>query len=76
MTLKKASSFSSSTFEWAKSGFQISPQESFNNKMEICRSCESFDKDGFSKSGKCNECGCSLVIKLMMKSSKCPLKKW
>lgn len=44
----------------------------YEEKIKICKSCESFDKEKF----KCKECGCFLGIKARVPFAKCPLKKW
>ena len=40
-------------------------------RYDICRQC-----DSFSSLKLCNECGCFMPLKVKIKSSSCPLKKW
>ena len=54
----------------------LPPKEQIKIKMEICKSCDSFDKDGFAGTGKCNACGCSVAMKIQMFTETCPLNKW
>jgi hypothetical protein len=57
----------------------------YNERLEICKGCESYDVEGVGCSLKgsqpcCNikngGCGCSLSIKLRSLSTDCPKKKW
>ena len=45
-----------------------------SKRLEICLKCP---KLGVSLlGGKCIECGCFLALKVIAKTSKCPLGKW
>ncbi len=60
-------------------------EEIYNERLEICKGCESFDTSGSGctipgTSPCCNinngGCGCSLSLKLRSLSTDCPKKKW
>lgn len=41
-------------------------------RIEICNRCNLFNKN----SGRCEECGCFITIKVKMDFEQCPLGKW
>jgi len=41
-------------------------------RMDICMVCPSWEHT----SNRCTECGCQMRVKVALKSSQCPLKKW
>lgn len=47
------------------------PEEIFNERYEICKSCPKLSNLGF-----CGECGCAMKVKCKVSTSKCPLNKW
>jgi hypothetical protein len=56
--------------------------EIYNERMEICRSCEYYDDNlehhnlPGGKIVTCIKCGCWLTAKAKMSLDSCPLKKW
>ena len=47
-------------------------EETYNSRMEVCKSCEQFDQ----KQKRCYMCGCFMENKMKFTSAKCPAKKW
>lgn len=41
-------------------------------RMSICRQCDQF----YAPLKTCNKCGCYMLAKTYIPSSKCPLNKW
>ena len=41
-----------------------------SERLNICNKCPEY------KDGLCSKCGCVMVLKVMLKSSKCPDDKW
>ena len=41
-------------------------------RMDICMVCPSWEHT----SNRCTECGCQMRVKVSLRSSECPLKKW
>jgi hypothetical protein len=74
--MDKAKSFTSSTSDWAKSGFKVVDQAMLEDRLSVCKKCEFWDRDAFAGTGKCQKCGCSTQAKLRMATSKCPIDKW
>jgi hypothetical protein len=58
--------------EHAKDGFKNVDDKIFNERIDICKSCEFYNKSY----NKCNVCGCFLDIKATWNSEKCPTGKW
>lgn len=58
------------TAKYVKSGFENCSQEEVNKRLSICNQCPHLDD------GRCNQCGCFVNIKAILKSSQCPLDKW
>lgn len=52
--------------------FKTVDQKIKQERLAICRSCESFD-NGFST---CRECGCYMPAKATFAAIECPLGKW
>ena len=46
------------------------PDQLYNERLEICRECEKLN------AGTCISCGCYVEIRAAMKKAKCPNKKW
>lgn len=61
-----------SVFNHAKDGFKKVDEEIFQKRLDICKTCELFDKD----QTRCKKCGCFLNIKASWSSEKCPIDKW
>ena len=56
----------------AKDGFKRASKEEQKRRFEICKACDRFDK----KQERCRECGCFMVVKVLLEVWHCPLKKW
>lgn len=69
-TIDKIKGFSSAMTRWAKSGFQTVDSKEYKNRIDICKSCEYFDK------GRCRICGCFMIAKCWLASEECPKQKW
>jgi hypothetical protein len=67
-----ATKFGKAAFGHAKDGFKKVDEETFKNRMDICKKCEYYN----AESDKCNNCGCFLKIKASWNSEKCPIDKW
>jgi hypothetical protein len=72
MTYDNIKNFTKSMYNHAKSGFQQVYPHVFDNRLNICNSCDRFN----IKNITCKECGCFLMIKARWASEKCPLDKW
>jgi len=66
----KANNLIKSIGYWGMAGMPISTQESYNNRMNACKSCEHF------KMPICGKCGCMMMVKARMATSECPIGKW
>lgn len=56
-------------------------EEVYNQRLEICKSCEFIDNKGDKcaipgTSPCCSSCGCSLSLKLRSLNTSCPEGKW
>ena len=69
--LQKAKNFASAIGGWAEGGFHKVTSETFQFRLQLCKSCEYWKPDAFLNTGKCGICGCS-VGKLYLPQSKCP----
>jgi predicted Zn-ribbon and HTH transcriptional regulator len=69
-------SLPSSIAKWTLEGFPVSSKDIFDERLNLCKSCDEWDENGFSGTGKCKKCGCSTQAKLRMATSKCPIGKW
>jgi len=69
---EKVANFAEALIDHAKTGFENVSEEEKNKRMEICKTCDKFDKS----TETCNLCGCHCNRKTAWKSSECPLKKW
>jgi hypothetical protein len=49
----------------------IVSQEVRNQRLNICKSCEKFNKISF-----CSVCNCFMPVKTWLLVSDCPIKKW
>lgn len=61
-----------STVEYISDGMTNVDEIEQNRRLEICRGCEHYDKEG----NRCFKCGCFLNFKTAMRSGKCPIDKW
>lgn len=62
----------SAAVNYVAQGLPNLPDEEFEKRMDICRSCSSYD----GEANKCTLCGCFLEIKARAGSSECPLGLW
>jgi hypothetical protein len=49
----------------------IADKEVQKQRLELCNTC-----DEKTALGRCKKCGCFVPIKVQIKTSSCPLKKW
>lgn len=42
------------------------------DRMKMCLQCEHF----FKPTRQCTKCGCFMPVKVRLKNSSCPVKKW
>ena len=47
-----------------------SPDELFQSRLELCRTCERLS------SATCQACGCFVEVRAAVKKQKCPYHKW
>jgi hypothetical protein len=64
-----------STSVWILGGMKKTPMEEVSHRLEICKTCEFYDPNGFIGTGKCMKCGCS-AAKIYMETALCPIGKW
>ena len=57
-------------FVWVKGGCKFSELAWY--RLSICFGCDWF----MPESNKCRKCGCHMVLKTKLKTSKCPINKW
>lgn len=60
----------------AKSGFKMVTNAQYEERTNICKSCEFWNPKAFNNTGQCTKCGCSTVAKLKLATEKCPIDKW
>lgn len=60
----------------AASGFKMVTDEQYEERKNICKSCEFWNKEAFAGTGQCTKCGCSTAAKLKLATEKCPVDKW
>ena len=73
---KQAKSLGRELGGWVNSGLTIVNQNQLNFRLQICKSCEFWNLNGFHGTGSCKKCGCSTQAKLRMATAKCPVNKW
>lgn len=56
------------TFELLKDN--LASEKTQNYRKSICSNCENY------KIFFCAKCGCSVILKIKLKKSKCPINKW
>ena len=49
---------------------ELISDQKYNERLDICRECESLLE------ATCQKCGCYVEIRALKISSKCPIKKW
>lgn len=76
ITFSRPAKISSAFKDWALAGFPITEKNKFNNRLEICKSCEFWNSESFNNTGGCKKCGCSTWAKLRMATERCPIGKW
>jgi hypothetical protein len=71
---QQAKNLTKSVVEHTKTGGQNVTAEEKQARLDICNSCEFFNKDN----NRCGKCGCMMQIKTGWASSSCPLNppKW
>lgn len=70
--MKEIVNFANSFYNHAKDSFKKVEDHVYNNRIDICKSCEYFDSEDM----RCKNCGCFLDIKASWNSEKCPIEKW
>jgi len=72
----QAVAFSKSAFDvikhYTNTGSIMAEDDLINARLEICRSCGSFDSDR----NRCLECGCNMATKVRFGGTTCPLGFW
>ena len=70
--LHKAWNLTKSIVEYAKSGFENTAKDKYEERLIICDTCELLNK----KKGTCKVCGCVMSVKAKWNIEKCPEGKW
>lgn len=73
---RMAGNFAQSMTQWVKNGFKLTPAEKLQERLDICKGCEFWDKEALKGTGRCRKCGCSTQAKLRLAHEKCPIDKW
>ena len=47
-------------------------KERYKQRIQICLGCELYEK----KLNRCKSCGCFLILKAILRDTKCPEGKW
>lgn len=58
--------------DWAKSGFEVAPNDVFAERTRICRACPS----GRYQWWQCRQCKCVVYVKARLATESCPLGHW
>jgi hypothetical protein len=69
--IEQAVSLGKAVVGHAVDGFRNVSDEVYNERMEICESCEHF-----TEQKTCKLCTCHMQTKCQWASSECPIKKW
>jgi hypothetical protein len=69
-------SASTAALNWVKSGLKTLSEEQIQARLDVCKSCDLWDKEALNGTGRCRKCGCSTWAKIRMASESCPEKKW
>lgn len=59
-----------------RSGFKHVPDEVFEQRLSLCRTCHYCEEDKENKKVKCTKCGCNMLNKARFLSVKCPVGTW
>lgn len=70
--VRKAAGFAAAAARHLADGAAHVPQEIYEARLSICRSCDRLDAESMA----CLECGCRLLIKARWRSEDCPLGRW
>ena len=54
---------------------EILSEEETNKRMDICKKCDKFNTSNKGY-GRCEVCGCFMVIKTKFAQLACPIAKW
>ena len=73
--LQRVSKFAVASITWVASGFKVVNASQYNDRLNICQSCDRWQGEKVFGLGVCGSCGCT-GIKLYAASEKCPLNKW
>jgi hypothetical protein len=73
---RMATSLAQSVTQWVKNGFKLTPEDKLQERLDICKGCEFWDKEALGGTGRCRKCGCSTQAKLRLAHEKCPIDKW
>lgn len=73
---RMAKTLAESMTQWVKNGFKLTPDDKLQERLEICKGCDLWDKSALGGTGRCRECGCSTQAKLRLAHEKCPINKW
>jgi hypothetical protein len=55
---------------------EILSEEETNYRMDICKKCENYNVNPTTGTGRCEVCGCFMVIKTKFAQLACPIAKW
>jgi hypothetical protein len=69
---QKFKMFFKTMWAWARSGFKLSSEQVYTQRLEICKACPQLVKPQF----QCKMCGCMMKAKTKVEAASCPLKKW
>lgn len=70
--LRRAANLSRAGIAAVADGFHRATPEQVEDRLAICHQCNRFDR----ASNSCNECGCQLQYKPLLRAWDCPLGKW
>lgn len=79
--IRRILNFTKSIFIWGIHGFKFPEKDVLSDRKLKCvgnkyaKSCVYWNKSAYFRIGGCDYCGCSKV-KLYLKDSECPIKKW
>ena len=62
--------FSKAVIKHAIDGLENVNKKTFNNRVEVCSTCE------LREDKRCSECGCFIDWKALWASEDCPKEKW
>jgi hypothetical protein len=73
--LKPIENFAKSMKNWAKAGFKTVSEDKYNERLNICRSCNFWNEKANYSFGRCEKCKCT-KMKLKLATESCPIGKW